>query len=57
MEMNNITTSGLIIANTSRNVKIESKKIVSQCVPYFFSTIQKDAKGSIKSTKISVKNK
>lgn len=36
MEMNNITTSGLIIANTSRNVKIESKKIVSQCVPYFF---------------------
>ena len=28
MEMNNITTSGLIIANTSRNVKIESKKIL-----------------------------
>ena len=57
MEMNNITTSGLIIANTSRNVKIESKKIVSQCVPYFFSSIKKDTKGSIKSTKISVKNK
>lgn len=34
--MNNITTSGLVISNTSKNVKIESKKIVSQCIPYFF---------------------
>lgn len=49
--MNNITTCGLVIANTSKNVKIESKKIVSQCVPYFFSTIRKDTKSSMKSSK------
>lgn len=55
--MNNITTCGLVIANNSKNVKIESKKIVSQCVPYFFSTIKKDTKSSIKSVKSSVKNK
>lgn len=49
--MSNITTCGVVIANTSKNVKIESKKIISQCVPYFFSTIKKDTKKS------SVKNK
>ena len=55
--MNNITTSGLITTNTSKNVKIESKKIISQCIPYFFSTIKKDTKVSMQSTKSSVKNK
>ena len=57
MKMNNITTSGLITTNTSKNVKIESKKIISQCIPYFFSTIKKDTKVSMQSTKSSVKNK
>lgn len=57
MKMNNITTSGLITTNTSKNVKIESKKIISQCIPYFFSTIKKDTKVSMQSKKSSVKNK
>ena len=34
---NNITTLGIPIINTSRMVKIESKQIKSQCVPYFFT--------------------
>lgn len=55
--MSNITTCGVIIANTSKNIKIESKKIVSQCVPYFFSTINKSTKNSLKSEKSGVKNK
>ena len=54
--MSNITTCGVVIANTSKNVKIVSKKIVSQCVPYFFSTINKSTKTSVKSDKSGVKN-
>ena len=46
--MSNITTCGVVIANTSKNVKIESKKIVSQCVPYFFSTRSEKVKASLK---------
>ena len=55
--MSSITTCGLIIANTSKNGKIESKKISSQCVPYFFSAINKNNKNSLKERKNSVKNK
>ena len=53
--MNNVTTSGLTSTNNSKSVKIESKKIMSQCIPYFFSIVKKDNKNPVKSSKINVK--
>ena len=42
--INSITTLGMPLINTSRVIKIESKQIKSQCVPYFFTAITKSKK-------------
>ncbi len=36
--LNNITTLGTPVINTSQIIRIESKQKKSQCVPYFFTT-------------------
>ena len=50
--INNITTLGIPIINTSQMIKIESKQIKSLCVPYFFT-----ANEHTKKTKKKLQNK
>ncbi len=51
--INNITTLGIPIINTSQMIKIESKQIKSQCVPYFFTANENNKKTKENSSKHS----
>ena len=55
--MNSITTLGLPVTNTSKNIRIESKKTKAQHTPYFFSAIRNDNKLIKNTNKKGVKNK
>ena len=55
--MNNFNTLGLPVDNSFQNVRIESKKIKAQHVPYFFSAIKSNKNISAKSVRKSVKIK
>lgn len=55
--MNNFNTLGLPVDNSFQNVKIKSKKIKAQHVPYFFSAIRANKNVSAKSIIRSVKTK
>ena len=54
--INNITTLGIPIINTSQVIKTESKQIKAQCVPYFF-TVNKNTKKTIESASKHLQNK
>lgn len=49
--MNNITTLGIPIINTSQVIKIESKQKKAQCVPYFFTANKNTKKTMVKAPK------
>lgn len=55
--MNSITTLGIPVTNTSKNIRIESKKIKAHYTPYFFSAIKNDNKTIKNLNKKGVKNK
>ena len=54
--INNITTLGIPIINTSQVIKTESKQIKAQCVPYFF-TANKNTKKTVESESKHLQNK
>lgn len=54
--INNITTLGMPIVNTSQVIKIESKQIKAQCVPYFF-TANRNTKKSMVNVSKNLQNK
>lgn len=54
--LNNVTTLGMPVVNTSQVIKIESKQIKSQYIPYFFTSIN-NSKVSTKNSKKIINNK
>ncbi len=54
--LNNITTLGTPVINTSQVIRIESKQKKSQCVPYFF-TANTVKKGTSNNEKKFLQNK